>query len=92
MGKYDRQADYDLHHTRQFKLKLNCRTDADIIDWLDDKYCRGGESMQGAIKALIRADIAAHGGYKPADAKSQADGQISFQTPEEFDNLCTENT
>ena len=45
-------AKYDLHNTKQFKLKLNLKTDADIIDWLD-----GIDNKQGYIKQLIREDI-----------------------------------
>jgi hypothetical protein len=44
--------------TTQFKLKLNDRTDGDIIRWLHGKR-NNGESMQGIIKALIRKQIAA---------------------------------
>ena len=44
---------YDAKNTRPFALKLNLKTDADIIRWLDAK-----ENKQGAIKAAIRAIIA----------------------------------
>lgn len=43
-------AKYDRENTKQFKLKLNVRTDADIIDWLSRQ-----SSKQGAVKAAIRA-------------------------------------
>lgn len=46
------QAKYDKENTRQIHLKLNRRTDADVIQALDD-----AESKQGYIKRLIRADI-----------------------------------
>ena len=45
-------AKYDKANTRQVHLKLNCRTDADVIKALDN-----AESKQGYIKRLIRADI-----------------------------------
>ena len=45
-------AKYDKANTRQIHLKLNCRTDADVIKALDS-----AESKQGYIKSLIRADI-----------------------------------
>ena len=45
-------AKYDKANTRQIHLKLNIRTDADVIKALDD-----AESKQGYIKGLIRADI-----------------------------------
>lgn len=43
---------YDIANTRQVKLKLNIRSDADIIMWLDHL-----PNKQGYIKELIRADI-----------------------------------
>ena len=46
------QAKYDKDNTVQLKLKLNRKTDKDIIDWLTDE-----SNKQGYIKALIRADI-----------------------------------
>ena len=46
------QAKYDKANTRQIHLKLNRRTDADVIQALDN-----AESKQGYIKLLIRADI-----------------------------------
>ena len=48
------QAKYDAAHTRRISLKLNTTTDQDIIRWLWAQ-----QSMQGSIKRLIRADIAA---------------------------------
>ena len=47
------QAKYDKDHTTGFYMKLNIRTDEDILRWLD----RQG-SKQGAIKQLIREKIA----------------------------------
>lgn len=44
-------------HTTQVKLKLNRKTDADILDWLRKKQYGKGTSMQGEIKRLIRAEI-----------------------------------
>ena len=46
------QAKYDKDNTVQVKLKLNKKTDADLISWLDDI-----SNKQGYIKELIRADI-----------------------------------
>lgn len=46
------QSRYDAANTVQIKLKLNRRTDADIIEKLD-----GAPSKQGYIKRLIREDI-----------------------------------
>lgn len=44
---------WDMEHTRQIKLKLNLKTDADILAKLDSV-----KSKQGYIKELIRADLA----------------------------------
>ena len=46
------QARYDKRNTRQINLKLTLRTDADVLEKLQKV-----DSMQGYIKALIRADI-----------------------------------
>ena len=46
------QAKYDKANTRQVHLKLNIRTDADVIKALDN-----AESKQAYIKGLIRSDL-----------------------------------
>ena len=46
------QAWYDSRNTKSYSLKLNLKTDADIIGWLRKK-----QSIQGTIKELIRAEI-----------------------------------
>ena len=46
------QKKYDEANTVQVKLKLNRKTDADILNRLAK-----AESKQGYIKALIRADL-----------------------------------
>ena len=46
------QAKYDKTRTRRIHLKLNHELDADILQMLDSV-----DSMQGYIKALIRADL-----------------------------------
>lgn len=43
---------YDSKNTRQIMMKLNLKTDADILQWLDAQ-----ENKQGAIKAAIRKEI-----------------------------------
>ena len=43
---------YDAENTRQIKMKLNIKTDADILQWLDAQ-----ENKQGAIKEAIRDKI-----------------------------------
>lgn len=47
-----KQAKYDKEHTTQVCIKLNLRTDKDILDWLWKQ-----KSKQGAIKELIRKEI-----------------------------------
>lgn len=46
------QAKYDAKNTRQIHLKLNRRTDWDVLEKLDSV-----PSKQGYIKELIRADL-----------------------------------
>ena len=48
------QAKYDTANTIQIKLKLNKKTDTDIIKRLSE-----ADSKQGYIKELIRSDIKA---------------------------------
>lgn len=57
--RVDQQNQYDEFHTEQIKLKLNRKTDADVLTWLRNKqYWNSGTSMQGEIKRLIREEIA----------------------------------
>ena len=49
-------ARYDAANTRQIKLKLNTKTDADILDLLDRL-----DNIQGYIKNLIRQDMKKRG-------------------------------
>ena len=46
------RAKYDKRMTKQVILKLNTRTDADILSWLEHKG-----NKQGYLKRLIREDI-----------------------------------
>lgn len=43
---------YDAANTTQVHLKLNNKTDSDVLAWLAQQ-----ENVQGYIKQLIRADI-----------------------------------
>lgn len=43
---------YDDANTKQYHLKLNNKTDREIIDWLSQQ-----DSVQGYIKRLIREDM-----------------------------------
>lgn len=49
---------YQQRTTYPVKLKLNIRTDADIIQWLEQQ-----PSKQGAVKRLIKRDILKGGGH-----------------------------
>ncbi len=46
------RAKYDKEHTKGLYMKLNLRTDIDIIRWTWSQ-----KSVQGSIKRLIREDI-----------------------------------
>ena len=46
------KAKYDAANTVQIRLKLNKKTDADVLEKLEESG-----NKQGYIKALIRADI-----------------------------------
>ena len=52
-----KQAEYQARHdkecTRRLSCKLNIKTDADILSWLDQL-----PNKQGYVKQLIRDDIA----------------------------------
>ena len=50
-----RKAEKEKAYIRRYGLKYNIHTDADIIAHLEKQ-----SSIQGYIKQLIRADIAAH--------------------------------
>ena len=45
-----RKAQKEKAYIRRYGLKLNTNTDKDIIQWLSEQ-----PSMQGAIKAAVRA-------------------------------------
>lgn len=53
----DQQNRYDERYTTQIKLKLNNKTDADVLDWLHKQQFSRNKSMQGEIKRLIREEI-----------------------------------
>ena len=56
--RVDQQMYYDNFHTKQYKLKLNKKTDADIIRWIESMMSwRSDTSFQSEIKRLIRQEI-----------------------------------
>lgn len=52
--KYGPQEKYQKENIQRVVLKLNKRTDTDILNWLDTL-----DNKQGTIKKLIREHIAA---------------------------------
>lgn len=56
--RVDQQNWYDEMHTQQIKLKLNRKTDADILEWISAQRYSRSTSVQGQIKRLIRQEIA----------------------------------
>lgn len=59
------QMRYDKEKSRHYGMKLNLRTDEDIIAMLDAQ-----PSFQTYVKQLIRADIAARGIPQPVQEDS----------------------
>lgn len=57
-NKYESQSRYDEWNTVQIKLKLNQKTDADILEWTRQQKYGRSTSIQGSIKKLIRQEIA----------------------------------
>lgn len=57
-SKYEAQNKYDTFNTTQVKLKLNDKTDADILEWIRQKKRDCNSAVQGSIKELIRKQIA----------------------------------
>ena len=53
-------AQYDRENTRRINLKLNNKTDADIIQRLEK--LKETEGIQGYLKRLIREDMKNEGG------------------------------
>ena len=56
--RVDQQNRYDEIHTEQVKLKLNRKTDADILNWVYAQHRSLNATVQGEIKRLIRQEIA----------------------------------
>lgn len=50
--KYGPQKKYDQSNTVQLKLKLNKKTDADILEWMETL-----DNKQGMIKKILRQYI-----------------------------------
>jgi hypothetical protein len=54
-GEYMGTPAYDRNNTRRINLKLNNKTDADIIAQLEK--LKSSEGIQGYLKRLIREDM-----------------------------------
>jgi predicted nucleic-acid-binding protein len=52
MDKYTSQEKYQKENIQRVVLKLNKKTDADILDWLDSL-----DNKQGSIKEVIRQHL-----------------------------------
>lgn len=52
MDKYASQEKYQKENIQRVVLKLNKKTDADILDWLDAL-----DNKQGSIKEVIREHL-----------------------------------
>ena len=76
--RVDQQNWYDEMHTQQVKLKLNKKTDADILEWISAQRYSRSTSVQGEIKRLIRQEIARssqiHVGVHRHDSVTPSDG------------------
>ena len=66
--RLDEIAKYDAENTVQIKLKLNKKTDSDIINKLDSV-----PNKQGYIKGLVREDIKNEAGPAGAGAAAGKD-------------------
>lgn len=56
-NRIEQQRRYDECNTVQIKLKLNQKTDQDILDWIREQKYDRNSSVQGAIKKLIREEL-----------------------------------
>lgn len=59
------QMRYDKQSSKHYGMKLNVKTDADIIAMLEQQ-----PSFQAYVKALIRADIAARSDEQAEEEES----------------------
>ena len=52
MGKTEYMANYEKENLRQIRLKINRKTEPDLIEWIEKQ-----ENIQGYIKRLIMDDM-----------------------------------
>lgn len=82
---YKASMKYDAVNTRQIKMKLNLKTDADILARLDSV-----PNKQGYIKALIRKDMYEHMSIGEAFLRRMSDEQL-LHVWEETEQITDEN-
>jgi len=70
-------AQYDRENTRRVNLKLNNKTDDDIIQRLEAK--KETEGIQGYLKRLIREDIERNPTLKVVATKLTAEEAAEFE-------------
>lgn len=70
-AKIRASAKYDKNNTRLIQMKLNKKTDADILAHLDAM-----DNRQGYIKELIRKDMSGVGSAVPVIDKRIIDGEF----------------
>lgn len=70
-AKIRASAKYDKNNTRLIQMKLNKKTDADILAHLDAM-----DNRQGYIKELIRKDMSGVGSAVPVIDKHIVDGEF----------------
>ena len=76
------QARYDAKNTRRVMLKLNVRTDADVIAWLESQ-----SSMQGAVKDLIREKMEGKEMSNASDSKQKRRAYKQQWEAENYDKV-----
>lgn len=81
--RVDQQNYYDETNTEQIKLKLNRKTDADVLNWLRKQQWKRGKSMQGEIKRLIREEIARETASSCRCTPTEKEGSLSSAVQEQ---------
>ena len=52
MSQQEYMANYEKENLRQIRLKINRKTEPDLLEWIEKQ-----ENIQGYVKGLIRADM-----------------------------------
>lgn len=77
MPNTDYLNQYEKENLRQIRLKINRKTEPELLEWIEKK-----ENIQGYIKRLILEDMEKRGGDKMKinNLKHQKDGSWTFRT------------